>query len=39
MLLNRKETLMINVPEYQLWLYFDVDDENPTTDKSLFNPR
>jgi hypothetical protein len=28
-LLNANESLMINVPEYQLWLYFDVADENP----------
>ena len=38
-ILNSSETLMLNVPNYQIWLYFDVDDENPTTDKSLFNPR
>ena len=38
MLINRRETLMINVPEYQLWLYFDVDDE-PSKDRSLFYPR
>ena len=28
-LFDRSETLMVNVPEYQVWLYFDVDDENP----------
>ena len=27
--LNASENLMTNVPEYQIWLYFDVDDENP----------
>lgn len=45
-ILNSTEYLMSNVPEYQLWLYFDVDDENPLTlpDSSIplpqiFNPR
>jgi hypothetical protein len=42
-LFDRSETLMVNVPEYQVWLYFDVDDENPfLTDEKLptiFNPR
>ena len=45
-ILNSTEYLMPNVPEYQLWLYFDVDDENPLTlpDSSIplpqiFNPR
>jgi len=38
-LLNSEEKLMLNVPEYQIWLYFDVDDENPTEDKTLFYPR
>jgi len=38
-LLNNTETLMVNVPDYQIWLYFDVDDEDPNTDKTLFYPR
>jgi hypothetical protein len=44
--LNATESLMSNVPEYQLWLYFDVDDENPysqadsqTPIPPIFNPR
>ena len=42
-LYDRSENLMVNVPEYQVWLYFDVDDKNPfLTDEKLptiFNPR
>ena len=26
---DQTETLMVGVPDYQLWLYFDVDDEIP----------
>jgi len=38
-LYDRSETLMVNVPEYQVWLYFDVDDENPliTNNLTMFN--
>lgn len=45
-LVSAAESLMSNVPEYQLWLYFDVDDENPFTNSDsmtpippIFNPR
>jgi hypothetical protein len=27
-LLNATETQMSNVPEYQVWFYFEVDDED-----------
>ena len=45
-LLNSNETPMVNVPNYQIWLYFDVDDEEPyykgdSTNNlpSIYNPR
>ena len=44
-LLNANETLMNNIPDYQIWFYFDCDDENPldvnnsTTIASIYNPR
>ena len=39
MLLNSSESQMTNVADYQIWLYFDVDDEDPliTTDLTVFN--
>jgi len=42
-LLDRAEAFMTNVPEYQIWFYFDVDDENPSVSNEAlpkyFNPR
>lgn len=45
-ILNNTENPMVNVPEYQLWLFFDVDNEDPlvmpnssSTVPSIFNPR
>lgn len=45
-LLNNAENVMVNVPEYQIWLWFDVDDENPLTLNDggsnypiIYNPR
>lgn len=45
-LANNTEGLMTNPQEFQLWLYFDVDDENPLsleekggTMATMYNPR
>jgi len=44
-ILDRTENLMSNCQDYQIWLYFDVDDENPLNVKenkvmsSIYNPR
>ena len=37
-LANNTENLMTNPQEYQLWLYFDVDEEDNVRDK-IYNPR
>lgn len=39
-LLDKAENLMTVAQDYQLWLYFDVDDENPYSlaDKPIDNP-
>lgn len=34
-LLNANETPMVNVPDYQVWLYFEVDDEDPYDKKDI----
>ena len=38
-LLDKTEQPMQNVPDYQLWLYFDCDDEDDTSNKNMFSPR
>ena len=38
-LLNANETYMTTVPDYQIWFYFDCDDEDPliTNDLTIYN--
>ena len=39
MLINAQENFMTNMCDYQIWLYFDVDDEDPliTTEIGVYN--
>ena len=46
MFLDKFEQFMTNMPDYQVWLYFDVDDEDPllipnsdTSFPTIYNPR
>jgi hypothetical protein len=37
--LDKTEQPMLIFPDYQLWLYFDCDDEDDTRNKNMFGPR
>ena len=38
-LLDKTEQPMLNVPDYQLWLYFDCDVIDDKSNETMFSPR